>query len=244
MVLRPTVGNSRGVPSLRPAPLTGTSPEPGARAGWIPRGSGLSAADWRWRHQVVCVMLAAHVPVVLVLGILRNSATHGLLEALPVAGLLGVALLPLGRRVRALAASLGLLTCSAVLVHLFQGASEAHFHYFVVVAVVALYQDWPVYALAIGFVGLQHTLMGLLAPEAIAVDGDVWVWALVHAASCWPSRPCWCCSGTPASTRTCRSSSCGRASTRAATACAPASTTPTGCAPTSSRPSRTSSGRP
>ncbi len=62
---------------------------------------------------------------------------------------------------RSLAAALGLLTASALLVHLFDGASEAHFHYFVAVAVIALYQDWTVYALAIGFVLVQHGVMAV-----------------------------------------------------------------------------------
>ena len=70
------------------------------------------------------------------------------------------------------AATLALLTCSAVLVHTFDGVTELHFHYFVAVAVVALYQDWVVYAVAVGFVVLQHGLMG-------TTDG--WGWALVHA---------------------------------------------------------------
>ena len=36
--------------------------------------------------------------------------------------------------------------------HTFDGVTELHFHYFVAVAVVALYQDWAVYAVAVGFV--------------------------------------------------------------------------------------------
>jgi signal transduction histidine kinase len=95
-----------------------------------------------------------------------------------------LALLPLRlhRRARALSASLGLLTCSAIVVHLFGGATEAHFHYFVVVAVVALYQDWTVYALAIAFVGLQHTVMGLLGADVLGREGSPWGWSLLHAA--------------------------------------------------------------
>ena len=141
---------------------------------WLPRRGSLAPADWRWRHLVVCVLLAAHLPVLIVVGVTSAaSSTYGLLEVLPVAVLLGLALLPLDRRLRALAASLGLLACSAVLVHLFDGATEAHFHYFVVVAVVALYQDWTVYALAVAFVGVQHGLLG---------DDGSWGHALVQAA--------------------------------------------------------------
>ncbi|MFP5371031.1 MAG: sensor histidine kinase, partial [Actinomycetes bacterium] len=156
---------------------------PAAPAHWLPRGRELTPGDFRWRHRVVCTVLAAHLPVLLALGFLRSDGSgHGLVEVLPVAALLGVALAPWAeRRLQSLAASMGLLTCSALLVHLFQGAVEAHFHYFVVVAVVALYQDWAVYALAIAFVGLQHGVMGALRPGAVFPHDDPWLWALVHA---------------------------------------------------------------
>lgn len=156
---------------------------PGTPAGWLPRGREIADADWHWRHLVVCVLLAAHLPAVVVVASLSGrSPSFGLLEVLPLAVLLTVALLPLSRRARAMSASLGLLTCSALLVHLFDGAPEAHFHYFVVVAVVALYQDWPVYALAVGFVALQYALLAALVPDTLAGRSQgPWVWALVHA---------------------------------------------------------------
>ena len=175
------------MPAPPPTPLT-AAPLPGAprgaRAGWLPRGRALSAADWHWRHRVVCVVLALHLPALLGLAALTGRGTvHGLVEVVPVGVLLAVALLRLRlhRRFRALSASLGLLTCSAIIVHLFDGATEAHFHYFVVVAVVALYQDWTVYALAFGFVGLQHTVMGLLDGDTLGRGGSPWAWALLHA---------------------------------------------------------------
>jgi signal transduction histidine kinase len=179
-------GDIRSVPSLRPAPVLPGAPTDrlrGRPAGWLPRGLGLAEPDWWWRHRIVCAVLGAHLPVVLVLAAVRSRGTaYGLLEVALPALLLAAALLPLGRRLRALAAALGLLTCSALLVHLFAGATEAHFHYFVVVALVALYQDWTVYALAIGFVALQHTAVGVLAPGAVqAGDLDPWVWGLLHA---------------------------------------------------------------
>jgi len=153
------------------------------RAGWLPRGRELAAADFRWRHRVVCGVLAAHLPLLLLLAALAGDGRwHGVLEVLPLAALLALALAPAApRRVRAFASSTGLLACSAVLVHLFEGSVEAHFHYFVVVAIVALYQDWAIYALAIAFVALQHGIMGALRPDSVFPHGDPWVWALVHA---------------------------------------------------------------
>jgi signal transduction histidine kinase len=178
MVLRGSAGKAPRVPRL-------TAPAPsavGAGRGWLPRGQQLGTADFRWRHRIVCALLAAHVPVVLVLALVRVSATHAVLESLPLLALLAAALYPLGRRLQGLAASLGLFTCSAMLVHLFDGATEVHFHYFVVVAVVALYQDWTVYALAILFVAVQHGLMGVLAPGTVFErEGSPWLLAGVHA---------------------------------------------------------------
>ena len=47
------------------------------------------------------------------------------------------------------AVALGLLTSSAILVHLWEGAIEAHFHFFVMVTILATYEEWFPYLLAI-----------------------------------------------------------------------------------------------
>ena len=163
-------------PHARPAAV-----EP-PRVGWLPRGAALPDADWAWRHRVVCWLLAAHVPALMAVALLLEGPLATLQVLVPMGALLALAAGPLPRRLRALAASLGLLTGSALLVHLVDGAAEAHFHYFVTVAVIALYQDWAVYALAIGFVLLQK---GVLAARPAGIDyplGD-WGWAAVHAAA-------------------------------------------------------------
>ena len=172
------------VPRPRPAVAGTPGPATGAAA-WLPRGRELTAADFAWRHRLVMVLVAAHLPVIALVGALRaGGVLHGLREVLiPLLLLLLASRLP--RRQAAMAASLGLLACSAVLVHQFDGVIEAHFHYFVAVAVIALYQDWAVYALAIGFVAVQHAAMSV-------VD---WRIGLVHAPSSSRSRSCWCCSG-------------------------------------------------
>ncbi|MFL6139260.1 MAG: sensor histidine kinase [Frankiaceae bacterium] len=136
---------------------------------WLPRGGELPDADWRPRHRLVCGALALHLPVIFFYALATGrSAAQGLAEALPTAIMLGVACLPrLRRRVRALAASLGLMGTSAVLVQLADGATSMHFHYFVAVALVALYEDWAPYLLAIAFVLVQHAVVGVLAPDAV-----------------------------------------------------------------------------
>ena len=176
MVTGPAIGKADVV---RPPPAASPAP---ARGGWLPRGRSLTEPDFAWRHRVVCWLLAAHVPVIAVLAAVRLGPTDALLQVVPLVALLGAALVPLrSRLVRALAASMGLLTCSALLVHVFEGVVEVHFHYFVVVAVVALYQDWAVYVLAIAFVALQHGVMGALRPGSVFPHGEPWTWALIHA---------------------------------------------------------------
>ena len=45
----------------------------------------------------------------------------------------------------------GLVYCSAALVGLTHGAIEAHFHFFIIIGFIALYQDWAPFL-------LQHRL--------------------------------------------------------------------------------------
>ena len=68
------------------------------------------------------------------------------------------------RRNRAVAVCVGLLTSSAVVVHLMNGAIEGHFHFFVMVSVLALYEEWFPYLLAFAFVLGHHGLMGAVEP--------------------------------------------------------------------------------
>jgi len=86
--------------------------------------------------------------------------------------------------VRAVLASLGLITASAVLVHLSGGYIEMHFHFFVMVVIIALYQDWIPFLLAIGYVVLHHGVVGVLLPTAVynhpAAIAQPWLWAAVH----------------------------------------------------------------
>jgi signal transduction histidine kinase len=165
-------------PARTDAPL-----RPG-RDGWLPQGRALTDAEFAWRHRIVCGLLALHLPAIAVITVLRGyGPLHALIEVSPVTVLLALALAPIARRAQSLAASLGLVTCSALLVHLFNGSTELHFHYFVVIALIALYQDWTVYALAIAFVALQHGTVGVLAQHSVYDHGgNPWVWAMIHAA--------------------------------------------------------------
>jgi signal transduction histidine kinase len=98
------------------------------------------------------------------------------LVGLPLAvGLLLVAVGPFQQRPRSLAATAALLTCSVVLVQLFPDRPELHAHLFVVVALVALYQDWVVFALTVTSAVVEHAIVRAVLME----DSDLG-WALVR----------------------------------------------------------------
>jgi signal transduction histidine kinase len=97
-----------------------------------------------------------------------------LLATAPLLVLLGVSLAPLPRRPRAVAAALGLLSCSAVLAYLADGAPPAYFHFFAAVALLALYQDWVVYAAAVVFVAVEQAVAGSLSNGSVLARSGSW----------------------------------------------------------------------
>jgi signal transduction histidine kinase len=129
-------------------------------------------------------LLWAHVPVYPVLALGYGVPLwHALLEGAIVA-VFGVCcvLYKGSRRSRALLVTFSLLSCSAILTHIMQGAIEAHFHFFVMVTVLALYQDWVPFLAAIGYVLLHHGLGSAFAHDSIFNHGgSPWKWAAVHA---------------------------------------------------------------
>ena len=47
-----------------------------------------------------------------------------------------------------------------MLVHLWDGVIEAHFHFFVMIGILTLYQDWMPFLVAIGYVVFHHGVDG------------------------------------------------------------------------------------
>ena len=152
----------------------------------LPEGRGLDQDMWQRRHRVVVAILLLHVPGLALFGILRGyGVAHSLLEVSALAAFGIVAAQPRGgRRFRSVVASVGLMVCSALLVHMWDGTIEAHFSFFVMVALLSVYQDWVPFLIALGFVVLHHGVVGALEPTAVfnhtdAVDNP-WIWALIH----------------------------------------------------------------
>jgi PAS domain S-box-containing protein len=115
-----------------------------------------------------------------------HSIPHSVLEGLPEAAcalVAGTGTLP--RRARTGAVAIGLLTSSAVLVHLMEGRIEAHFHFFVMVTILATYEEWFPYLMGVGYVVLHHGIAGGLVPGSVydhqAAIEQPWKWAGVHA---------------------------------------------------------------
>jgi hypothetical protein len=156
--------------------------------GALPRGRSLPEALWATRHRAIVVLLWIHVVGLWVLAEIRGySLVHATLEVgLVAAAAVLAASDRLARQVRAAIATAGLFTCSALLVHFSGGVTEMHFHFFVMVVVVSLYQDWTAFLVGIGYVLLHHGVVGTLAPQdvygtAAAVENP-WGWAAIHAA--------------------------------------------------------------
>jgi diguanylate cyclase (GGDEF)-like protein/PAS domain S-box-containing protein len=151
----------------------------------LPRGRLLSETEWARRHRGITILLWAHVVAVAVFGLtLGYSLTHSLMEAAIIA-LPGIhATFAKSRAERTAAASLGLLFSSAIVVHLSGGMIEAHFHFFVMVGVLTLYQDWIPFILAIVFVVVHHAALGLIDPRSVFNHAGAWrnpaEWALLH----------------------------------------------------------------
>jgi diguanylate cyclase (GGDEF)-like protein/PAS domain S-box-containing protein len=115
-----------------------------------------------------------------------ESALHAAVEAGIVAAIAFAASLALpGRTATSTITSFGLITSSAVLTHLSGGFIEFHFHFFIMLAVIALYQEWPPFLLSILYVAVQHTVVGVIDPHSVFNHPDAianpWKWAGIHA---------------------------------------------------------------
>ena len=144
---------------------------------WLPRGRALPPEVWASRHRGLLLILAAHLFFLPAFAVMQGWSL-GAAWAFDIAP----ALFPkLSRAVRSSACAFALLSCSAVLVVAWHGTIEAHFHYFVMVGALALYEEWWAYLLAIGFVVLQHGLMGGMLSHAVFNHANhSWRWAGIH----------------------------------------------------------------
>jgi signal transduction histidine kinase len=167
------------------------APERGAVAQMrrlLPRGHTLPPEELHRRHRALLALLWLHAIVVPVWGMDRGyGLVHSLVEGGSIAVCAIAATVVGSRRTGGpLLVALGLLTSSAMIVHLSGGVIEAHFHFFVVIVLLTLYEDWMIFLFAAAFVVLHHGIGGALDPHAVFNHPDAeahpWRWALIHAA--------------------------------------------------------------
>jgi len=154
----------------------------------LPKGHTLPYAAWRRRHHAMIGVLFAEA---VGLTIFSAAQGYGLLHSVGHV----VALVPFGvvalvferrRRAASTLVSLGLITACALLVHVWHGAIEAHFLFFVTIVVLALYEDWIAFLVAFAYVVIHHGVAGALAPGGVYNHHDAvehpWKWAAIHGA--------------------------------------------------------------
>ncbi|MDX6397756.1 MAG: hypothetical protein QOJ43_1164 [Gaiellaceae bacterium] len=153
----------------------------------LPHGGELPADEWARRHRSLTYLLWASAAI---LAVFSYAAGYGqahivlhFAALVPLAYAAGSSHFP--RQARGVACSLGLLTAAALGVHAAGGVIEAHFAFFIVVVLLTLYEDWVVFALAVGYVLVHHGLLGMIDASQVFHDPDQyahpWKWALIHA---------------------------------------------------------------
>ena len=181
ITLLPAPLNARAMPSVRAGIV--------ARVlGLLPAGGNLTHADFTRRHRAIVYLIWIQAASTLVFGLASHVYPPVVvLECMIIAALGGVARIEvLAPRFRSAIATLALITTSAVIVQFSGGVIEAHFHFFVMLAVISLYQDWIPFLLAILYVAVDHGVIGTLFPNATfnnpAAIAHPWQWAFIHAA--------------------------------------------------------------
>jgi PAS domain S-box-containing protein len=180
----------------------------------VPSGGSLPEKVWHGRRQFLVGLVWFHAAAIILAGPLlghrwewslaalihHGTVLHTAAEGLAVAFFAALACWPrTSRTFQASAVGFGLMSASGVLVHLSGGYIEAHFHFFVMLAFMALFQDWIPYLLAVAFVAVHHGVVGVIWPTEVynhaAAYTSPWTWAAIHAgfvlASCVGSVIAW-----------------------------------------------------
>jgi PAS domain S-box-containing protein len=163
----------------------------------VPAGGSLPDSVWRsrrrflvglaWFHAIAIMLSGPFLGYRWELSFAHETVLHPVAEGLIVAFFATLACWPGTSRIfQATAVGFGLLSSSAILVHLSGGYIEAHFHFFVMLAFLALCQDWIPYLLSVAFVAVHHGVVGVMWPSEVynhpAAYNSPWKWAAIHAA--------------------------------------------------------------
>jgi diguanylate cyclase (GGDEF)-like protein len=153
----------------------------------LPQGNTLPYEIWLRRHRWLVGLLAAQGVGMTIYALAQGfPIVHSVQEG-GVLVLFAIAAWTVRSRQRlaGVICSLGLITTSAVLVHVSGGLIEAHFHFFVMIILLTLYEDWIPFLIAAGYVLVHHGLMGALEPGSVYNHPDAvahpFKWAAIHA---------------------------------------------------------------
>jgi len=152
---------------------------------YLPRGNMLSEQEWQKRHSFLQWVLFVHLPGLFLFGLaLHHRPQTTVLTLVPPLVCLLLGRLVPHRRLGSLFITAGLVYCSAALVALSRGSIEAHFHFFIVIGFIALYQDWLPFLWNIVFTVMSHGLGSALSRDLIfdhkAGQASPWVWSGIH----------------------------------------------------------------
>jgi signal transduction histidine kinase len=152
----------------------------------LPHGYTLQEADWQRRHRLLLWVLAAHLPGIALFAALLGQPPLTIASVLvvPTSCLVAGHLLRGHRRTASVLVTLGLVWSSGALVGFSGGAIEAHFHFFIIIGFIALYQDWAPFLFNIAFVVISHGIGSVWQQTLIfshpAGQGNPWLWSLIH----------------------------------------------------------------
>ncbi|MGQ0716602.1 MAG: sensor histidine kinase [Pseudonocardiales bacterium] len=152
---------------------------------YLPRGNLLDDTAWRKRHRFVLWVLGLHLPALFVFALaLQHSPLTTFFGLVPLIGCILLGIWKPQRRVASFFTSAGLVYCSAALVVFSGGSIEAHFHFFIIIGFIALYQDWVPFLWNIVFTVLSHGIGTAWQADLIfnhpAAQVNPWIWSLVH----------------------------------------------------------------
>jgi diguanylate cyclase (GGDEF)-like protein/PAS domain S-box-containing protein len=154
----------------------------------VPTGRTLPDAAWLHRHHaMVGLLFIEGVGLTIFSAAQGDSLGHSVAHALGlfVVGAAAV-LFERQRRAASVLVSFGLVTACALLVHIWDGAIEGHFLFFVTIVVLALYEDWVPFLVAAAYVVVHHGIAGAIDPSAVynhpAAVAHPWKWAAIHGA--------------------------------------------------------------
>ncbi|SDF43301.1 Methyl-accepting chemotaxis protein [Halorubrum xinjiangense] len=166
---------------------------------YIPDGTSMPEEMWKPRHRNILIVIAVQLPFLIGLGLYQGTEpiSGAQIPATPL-WMLGAIVAIIGgfgllaawprfdRRTRTLLATFSGLTVSMALVKLSGGYIEAHIHFFVFIAVVAVYEDWLPFALGMTYVAGGHAAFGLIDASLVynhsaAIENPI-VWGGIHAA--------------------------------------------------------------